>query len=308
MRVSDFDFNLPPERIALRPASPRENARLLVVGDTLHDHVIADLPGLLRAGDVLVFNDTRVLPAALTGKRIGRLGTTPKIEVLLHQRFDDGKWTAFAKPAKKLSAGDRLQFGDLTATVAEKREAGEIVLHFDQTGGQFEEALAREGKVPLPPYIESRRTQDEQDRRDYQTVFADRAGAVAAPTAGLHFTGELLDKLRQAGTQSEFLTLHVGAGTFLPVKVDDTKDHRMHGEWGEVHPEVSARLKQAQAEGRRIIAVGTTSLRLLEASRMETFSSRRVIYSPRPTYSSPISTCRVRPFSCWFAPLPERGG
>jgi S-adenosylmethionine:tRNA ribosyltransferase-isomerase len=278
MRVSDFDFDLPPERIALRPASPRESARLLVVGEHLEDRTIAELSKLLHAGDVLVFNDTKVLPAALIGKRIGRLDTTPKIEVLLHQRLDDGKWAAFAKPAKKLAAGDRLQFGELTATVAEKREAGEIVLHFDQTGEQFEKALAHEGKVPLPPYIESRREQDEQDRRDYQTVYAERAGAIAAPTAGLHFTEELLNKLREAGIQMEFLTLHVGAGTFLPVKVEDTKDHRMHGEWGEVPSEVSARLKQAQAEGRRIIAVGTTSLRLLEASRMEPFSGTTDIF------------------------------
>jgi S-adenosylmethionine:tRNA ribosyltransferase-isomerase len=278
MRVSDFDFDLPPERIALRPASPRELARLLVVGDRLDDYVIADTPSLLQAGDVLVFNDTKVLPAALTGKRIGRLGTTPKIEVLLHQSLSGGEWTAFAKPAKKLAAGDRLQFGELTATVAGKREAGEIVLHFDQAGEQFEQVLAREGKVPLPPYIESRRAQDEQDRRDYQTVYADRAGAVAAPTAGLHFTTELLAKLRETGIQMEFLTLHVGAGTFLPVKADDTKDHRMHGEWGEVSSDVSARLKLAKAEGRRIIAVGTTSLRLLEASKMEPFSGTTDIF------------------------------
>jgi S-adenosylmethionine:tRNA ribosyltransferase-isomerase len=218
------------------------------------------------------------LPAALTGKRIGRLGTTPKIEVLLHQKLADGRWTAFAKPDKKLAADDKLQFGELTATVAEKREAGEIVLHFDQTGEQFGQALVHEGKVPLPPYIESKRAQDEQDRRDYQTVYADRAGAVAAPTAGLHFTNELMGKLREAGIQIEFLTLHVGAGTFLPVKVDDTKDHRMHGEWGEVPSDVSARLKQAKAEGRRIIAVGTTSLRLLEASKMEPISGTTDIF------------------------------
>ena len=292
MRVSDFDFNLPPERIALRPASPRESARLFVVGDTLHDHVIADLPCLLRAGDVLVFNDTKVLPAALTGKRIGRLGTTPKIEVLLHQGLEEGKWTAFAKPAKKLAAGDRLQFGELTATVAEKREAGEIVLHFNQFGQPFEQALAREGKVPLPPYIESKRAQDEQDRRDYQTVYADRVGAVAAPTAGLHFTKNLLNSLQANGIQSEFLTLHVGAGTFLPVKVDDTKDHRMHGEWGEVSPDVSTRLKQAKAEGRRIIAVGTTSLRLLEASKMESFSGTTDIFIT-PGYTFTLSLIHI---------------
>lgn len=278
MRVSDFDFDLPPERIALRPASPRESARLLVVGEHLEDRTIAGLPKLLRAGDVLVFNDTKVLPAALAGKRIGRFGTTPNIEVLLHQSMGGGKWTAFARPARKLAAGDRLQFGELTAIVTQKREAGEIVLHFDRIGRQFEEALAREGKVPLPPYIESRRAQDEQDRRDYQTVYADRAGAVAAPTAGFHFTEALLKSLKAAGVQLEFLTLHVGAGTFLPVKADDTSAHKMHGEWGEITPEVSMRLKRARAEGRRIIAVGTTSLRLLEASRMEPFTGTTDIF------------------------------
>lgn len=278
MRVSDFDFNLPPERIALRPASPRESARLLVVGQHLEDRTIADLPKLLQAGDVLVFNDTKVLPAALTGRRIGRLGTMPNIEVLLHQSLGGGKWTAFAKPARKLAAGDRLQFGGLTAVVAEKREAGEIVLLFEQTGRQFEEALAREGKVPLPPYIESRRAPDEQDRRDYQTVYADRAGAVAAPTAGFHFTEVLLKSLKAVGIQCEFLTLHVGAGTFLPVKADDTSAHKMHSEWGEIAPDVSVRLKRAKADGRRLIAVGTTSLRLLEASRMEPFAGTTDIF------------------------------
>lgn len=278
MRVSDFDFDLPPERIALRPTSPRESARLLVVSEHLEDRTIADLPRLLQAGDVLVFNDTKVLPAALTGKRIGRLGTMPKIDVLLHQGLGGGKWTAFAKPAKKLVAGDKLLFGNLTATVSEKREAGEIVLHFDRTDRQFEEALAREGKVPLPPYIESRRSPDEQDRRDYQTVYADRVGAVAAPTAGLHFTEMLLKSLKAAGVQCEFLTLHVGAGTFLPVKADDTSAHKMHGEWGEITPDVSVRLKRAKADGRRLIAVGTTTLRLLEASRMEPFAGTTDIF------------------------------
>ena len=278
MRVSDFDFELPPERIALRPASPRESARLLVVDEGLQDRTIADLPGLLRAGDVLVFNDTRVIPAALSGRRVGRLGTTPGIDVLLHQKHADGQWTAFARPAKKLTEGDRLDFGALSATVTTKGEAGKIRLSFDQHGEAFEQGLAAVGKVPLPPYIEGKRAQDAQDRRDYQTIYADRAGAVAAPTAGLHFTAGLLESLSQLGVQREFLTLHVGAGTFLPVKADDTADHKMHSEWGEVSPEVSDRLKRAKAEGRRIIAVGTTSLRLLEASRMQAFSGSTDIF------------------------------
>jgi S-adenosylmethionine:tRNA ribosyltransferase-isomerase len=278
MRVSDFDFELPPERIALRPASPRESARLLVVGSGCEDRTIAELPRMLRSGDVLVFNDTKVIPAALTGHRVGRLGTTPRIEVLLHQKSVDGRWTAFAKPAKKLVVGDKLQFGELAATVAGKREAGEIALQFDQTGAEFEDALSRVGKMPLPPYIEGKRAQDAQDRADYQTIYAARPGAVAAPTAGLHFTVNMMQALRGLGVQSEYLTLHVGAGTFLPVKTEDTAAHKMHSEQGELSREVSIRLKCAKAEGRRIIAVGTTSLRLLEASRMEPFSGATDIF------------------------------
>jgi S-adenosylmethionine:tRNA ribosyltransferase-isomerase len=232
----------------------------------------------LRKGDVLVFNDTKVIPAALTGHRVGRSGTTPRIEILLHQKLADGRWNAFAKPAKKLAVADRLQFGDLAATVTEKREAGEIVLHFDQSGEKFEEALSRVGKVPLPPYIEGKRAQDAQDKTDYQTIYAERPGAVAAPTAGLHFTESLMSLLPTIGVQCEYLTLHVGAGTFLPVKSEDTAGHKMHSERGELSQEVSARLKRARAEGRRIIAVGTTSLRLLEASKLEPFNGATDIF------------------------------
>ena len=278
MRVSDFDFELPPDRIALRPAVPREAARLLEVGQGLADYTIADLPRLLRAGDVLVFNNTKVIPAALRGHRIGRLGPTPKIDVLLHMRLDAKRWKAFAKPAKKLEAGDRLQFGSLEAVVEEKGEAGEITLNFSLSAATFDEALALVGKMPLPPYIESKRAQDEQDRRDYQTIFAKERGAVAAPTAGLHFTAELMEQLRAAGVGHEFVTLHVGAGTFLPVKVEDTNDHKMHAEWGEVSDATIKQLKIARASGGRIIAVGTTSLRLLETSGLGPFSGTTEIF------------------------------
>ena len=295
MRVSDFDFELPPDRIALRPAVPREAARLLEVGRGLADHTIADLPRLLRAGDVLVFNNTKVIPAALSGHRISRLGTTPKIEVLLHMRLSANRWKAFAKPAKKLEAGDKLQFGSLEAVVEEKGEAGEITLRFTLSGAALDEALTLVGRMPLPPYIESKRAQDEQDRRDYQTIFAKEQGAVAAPTAGLHFTAELMTQLQEAGIGHEFVTLHVGAGTFLPVKVEDTNDHKMHAEWGEVSAEAVVRLKAARAAGGRIIAVGTTSLRLLEASSLEPFSGTTEIFIT-PGYKFRAADCLITNF------------
>ena len=278
MRVSDFDFELPPDRIALRPAVPREAARLLEVGQGLVDYTVADLPRLLRSGDVLVFNNTKVIPAALIGHRIGRLGTTPKIEVLLHMRLDSKRWKAFAKPAKKLESGDKLQFASLEAVVEDKGEAGEFTLGFALAGAALDEALALVGRMPLPPYIESKRQQDEQDKLDYQTIFAKEQGAVAAPTAGLHFTTALMDQLQAADIGHEFVTLHVGAGTFLPVKVDDTDDHKMHAEWGEVSAKTTARLKAVRNSGGRIIAVGTTSLRLLEASGLEPFSGTTEIF------------------------------
>jgi S-adenosylmethionine:tRNA ribosyltransferase-isomerase len=278
MRVSDFNFVLPPERIALRPANPRESAKLLCVSNDIFDGTVADLPRLLQTDDILVFNDTRVIPAALIGARIGRLGTTPKIEALLHMRLDGTRWKAFVKPAKKLQQGDRIKFGELTATIDHKGEAGEVTLCFDVANAELDAALVQWGRVPLPPYIEGKRAQDAQDRTDYQTSYAKHDGAVAAPTAGLHFTPDLMNKLQAIGVQQEYVTLHVGAGTFLPVKVDDTADHKMHHEWGSVSTETSQRLKTAKAEGRRIIPVGTTSLRLLEASGLEPFTGSTDIF------------------------------
>lgn len=283
MRVSDFDFDLPPDRIALRPVSPRDSASLLVVRqDGLEDRIFRDLPGLLRPGDVLVFNNTRVIPAAFRGHRVGRGGTRPKIEALLHMRLDGRRWKAFAKPAKKLEAGDTIAFERhtivLEAIVEEKGEAGEITLGFALSGPALDAALAGVGEVPLPPYIAGKRGTDEKDKSDYQTVYAEKEGAVAAPTAGLHFTPELMNRLQEAGISREFVTLHVGAGTFLPVKAEDTKDHRMHAEWGEVTAAVSGRLKAARARGGRIVAVGTTSLRLLESSGLEPFSGATDIF------------------------------
>ena len=288
MRVSDFDFELPPERIALRPVSPRDAAKHLVVrADGLEDRIVRELPQLLRQGDVLVFNNTKVIPAALSGHRIGRGGTAPRIEALLHMRLDGSRWRAFAKPGKKLQMGDRIRFGaegrvcllgNLDATVEVKGEAGEITLAFDFHGPVLDEAIQQVGEMPLPPYIAGRRPTDEQDRSDYQTLFADREGAVAAPTAGLHFTPALMKALQEAGISSEFVTLHVGAGTFLPVKAEDTRDHQMHAEWGEVSAETVARLKAARAAGGRIVAVGTTSLRLLESSGLEPFSGTTAIF------------------------------
>ena len=288
MRVSDFDFELPPERIALRPASPRDASKLLVVRqDSLDDRIFRDLPDLLRAGDVLVFNNTRVIPASLSGHRIGRLGTTPKIEALLHLRLDGSRWKAFVKPAKKLEEGDHVRFSregnvhdikELTAVIEKKGEAGEVTLAFDREGPSLDDAIASLGQMPLPPYIAGKRDTDERDRADYQTVYAERDGAVAAPTAGLHFTPTVIKRLQDLGIRQETVTLHVGAGTFLPVKSEDTRDHKMHAEWGEVSSATCDRLKAARESGGRIIAVGTTSLRLLESSGLEPFSGTTEIF------------------------------
>ena len=279
MKVADFDFMLPPENIALRPVSPREAAKLLVVKDGHYmDHLVADLPRQLQRGDVLVFNNTKVIPAALSGVRVGRLGTTPRIEALLHMRLDGSRWKAFVKPAKKLNVDDRVQFGFLHAVVEEKGEAGEVTLRFDVADAELDLALQQIGRVPLPPYIESRRAQDAHDCTDYQTVYATTPGAVAAPTAGLHFTPQLLGQLSELGVQAEFVTLHVGAGTFLPVKADDTSDHKMHAEWGEVPAHVAERLQTARENGSRIIAVGTTSLRLLETAGLAPWSGPTSIF------------------------------
>lgn len=280
MRVEQFDFDLPPDRIALRPAVPRDSARLLVVraGDRaagLEDRVVSDLPGLLRAGDILVFNDTRVIPARLSGRRVGRGETAPRVEVTLHKRETASNWLAFARPARKLEAGDRLVFGgsgnacllgNLEATVASKGDAGEVALEFDLSGPALDEAIAVVGTLPLPPYIASKRPVDRADVADYQTVYAREEGAVAAPTAGLHFTDRLFEALGKAGVETAFVTLHVGAGTFLPVKAERTEDHRMHAEWGEIDRATAERIGAARSRGGRVIAVGTTSLRLLESA------------------------------------------
>ncbi|NOU03067.1 MAG: tRNA preQ1(34) S-adenosylmethionine ribosyltransferase-isomerase QueA [Novosphingobium sp.] len=263
MRVDLFDFILPPERIALRPARPRDTARLLVVpGEgAFADLTVRDLPGQLRAGDVLVFNDTRVIPAQLEGRRgDARIGAT------LHKRIDLRRWQVFVRNAKRLRPGDTIDFAGGVQALAEARgDDGSWTLAF--LGDEpVELLLERAGQMPLPPYIAGKRPTDADDKEDYQTMFAARDGAVAAPTAALHFTPDLMAALAAAGIGHETLTLHVGAGTFLPVKVEDTADHAMHAEWGTIAPEVAARLNAARAAGCRVIAVGTTSLRLLESA------------------------------------------
>ena len=280
MRLADFDFHLPEDRIALRPASPRDSARLLLVrpGEPFADLQVRNLPALLRAGDVVVLNDTRVIPARLKGVRV-REASRVAVEATLHRRLSGHAWTAFMKPGKKLQAGDRISFGaaddracflgGLDATVREKGEGGEVTLAFDLAGPDLDAAIAERGAMPLPPYIAARRPEDEQDRADYQTVYAQEDGSVAAPTAGLHFTPELLARLAEAGVTIERVTLHVGAGTFLPVKTDDLDEHRMHAEWGEVDAATADRLNAARVAGGRIVCVGTTSLRLLESATQE---------------------------------------
>ena len=262
MRVDLFDFDLPQELIALRPARPRDAARMLVVeGGAISDRQVLDLPGLLRAGDVLVFNDTKVLPAQLEGRRgEARVGCT------LHKRAGPRDWWAFVRNARRLRPGDRVDFADdVAANVVERDEEGAVLLSF--LGDEpVEVLLARAGTMPLPPYIASKRPTDKADAADYQTMFAREEGAVAAPTAALHFTDRLIAALDAAGIGRETLTLHVGAGTFLPVKADDTEDHRMHAEWGRIDPAAAARLNAVRAAGGRIIAVGTTVLRLLESA------------------------------------------
>ncbi|MGE5475757.1 MAG: tRNA preQ1(34) S-adenosylmethionine ribosyltransferase-isomerase QueA [Bacteroidales bacterium] len=265
MDVNLFDFDLPRDLIAERPVVPRDAARLLhVQGGGVDDRIVRDLPLLLQPGDVLVSNDTRVIPARLFGKR-GEAG----VEVTLHERVALDSWKAFARPAKKLRPGDIVHFGNgFSATVAEKGEAGEVTLRFDRSGDALMLALEEHGKLPLPPYIRKGEA-DEADRADYQTVFARHKGAVAAPTAGLHFTPDLLAALDARGVKRLTVTLHVGAGTFLPVKVDDTRDHKMHSERGVVSAEVAEAVNAAKAAGGRVVAVGTTSLRLLESAAGE---------------------------------------
>ena len=265
MRVDDFDFELPPERIALRPARPRDSARLLLVeGDTIADRAVADLPGLLRPGDVLVFNDTKVIPAQLEGMR-----GEASVGATLHKRVGPREWQAFVRNARRLKTGDRVDFGEgVAASVVEKYADGSALLHFHGEE-PVEVLLERAGRMPLPPYIASRRPVDEDDRSDYQTMFAREEGAVAAPTAALHFTDRLIEALDARGIGRETLTLHVGAGTFLPVKSERVVDHVMHAEWGRIDAATADRLNAARAEGGRLIAVGTTSLRLIESAADE---------------------------------------
>ena len=313
MRTDLFDFDLPADRIALRPASPRGASRLLVVkpggaphtpripaqagiqsdkssdpnskpwvpafagtsGDVFEDRSIADLPNLLRPGDCLVVNDSKVIAARLMGRRIGRGETEPAIEATLHKRIDGSHWLAFILGAKKVQVGDTLRFGtegkvcflgELDAQVSQKDESGEVTLSFSFHGPVLDQAIAERGAMPLPPYIAARREPDEQDRTDYQTVFAHDEGSVAAPTAGLHFTEELLARLGERGITLHKVTLHVGAGTFLPVKVDEIEAHRMHAEFGTVSRETVEALNAVREKGGRIVAVGSTALRLLETA------------------------------------------
>ena len=276
MRVSEFDFELPEDLIALHPAEPRDSARLLLVrpGEALEDRHIPDLLEILQPGDVLVVNDTRVLPAELRGTRV-RGEARAGVSFNLHKRVDAYTWRTFARPAKKLALLDELELGNgqadaLKARVAGKGDTGEVTLEFELGGAELDEAIKSHGAMPLPPYIGAKRGVEERDKVDYQTVYAAEDGAVAAPTAGLHFTEKLLQQLTERGVSMERVTLHVGAGTFLPMKVDDTEDHVMHSEWGEIDQATVERINAKRAAGGRVVAVGTTSLRLLETASRAT--------------------------------------
>ncbi len=279
MRVDDFDFELPKHLIAEHPVEPRDAARLLVVGRELADRRIADLPRLLKPGDALVVNDTRVLPTQLVATR-----GAARLDLTLHRDLGGGMWRAFARGAKRLRPGDTLVCGeDFTATVTAKNPEGDVTLRFNAEGAAFRAALERCGTMPLPPYIKRPRGGDPRDRADYQTIFAAKDGAVAAPTAGLHFTERLTEALAAAGIERLAVTLHVGAGTFLPVKVADTRDHRMHSETGSIDPATAERLNRVRERGGRIVALGTTSLRLLESAadesgRLAAFAGETAIF------------------------------
>ena len=270
MKLSDFDFDLPDDLIATRPAVPRSSARLLVAeGDRLHDRVVTDLVDWLRPGDRLVLNDTAVIPARLMGRRF-RTGpegeTSAKIEVTLLEPRADGTWAALLKPLKKVRTGEAIVFSKALSAELTGTEDGQGILRFNLTGHDFDAALAEAGQMPLPPYIAAQRAADEQDKTDYQTVFAEHPGAVAAPTASLHFDQPLLDRLAARGVTFTKVTLHVGAGTFLPVKVEDVTTHKMHAEWGEVSETAAAEIAATRAAGGRVIPVGTTALRLIESA------------------------------------------
>lgn len=279
MKLDDFDFDLPEGLIAQNPVEPRDAARLLVVGERLADRRVADLPDLLRPGDLLVVNDTRVIPTRLRGRR-----GEARVEVTLHKAAGAGRWRAFARPARRLKPGDRIEFsGRLGATVVERLEGGEVLLDFGRSDADLIAALERYGEMPLPPYIKRGAGPDPRDRADYQTVFAREPGAVAAPTAALHFTPELLERLEARDIGRVEVTLHVGAGTFLPVKVEDVRAHRMHAEWGRVTADAAGRIAAARARGGRIVAVGTTALRILETAaaatgRVEPFAGETDLY------------------------------
>jgi S-adenosylmethionine:tRNA ribosyltransferase-isomerase len=296
MKSDLFDFDLPPERIALRPAHPRDAARLLVVrpggAPEFEDRGMHDLPALLQPGDCLVVNNSKVIAARLKGRRIGRGATEPAIEATLHKRLDGSHWKAFVLSARKVQVGDTLRFGsegrvcflgELDAQVSHKDEGGEVTLSFSFHSPVLDQAIAERGEMPLPPYIAGRRAPDEQDRIDYQTLFAHEEGSVAAPTAGLHFTGDLLARLKARGVALHKVTLHVGAGTFLPVKTSEIEAHRMHAEFGIVPAEVADALNAARARGGRIVAVGSTALRLLESAAgedgtLQAFSGETAIF------------------------------
>jgi S-adenosylmethionine:tRNA ribosyltransferase-isomerase len=296
MRTDLFDFDLPGDRIALRPASPRDAARLLVVrplqSKELEDRFIADLPDLLQPGDCLVVNDSKVIAARLKGRRIGRGTTEPAIDATLHKRIDGSRWRAFILGAKKVQVGDTLRFGaegrvcfldQLDAEVSQKHEGGEVSLSFSFHGPVLDQAIAERGAMPLPPYIAARRAPDEQDNTDYQTMFALQDGSVAAPTAGLHFTKGLLARLEARGVAVQKVTLHVGAGTFLPVKTVEVAGHKMHPELGSISADVATALNAARAAGGRIVAVGSTALRLLESAvghdgQLHAFSGETAIF------------------------------
>ncbi len=280
MRVDLFDFELPSECIALRPAVPRDMAKLLCIDGDFSGHQVHDLPQLLRAGDALVFNDTKVFPAQLSGMRV-RGENMAAVILNLHRRLGEDSWRAFARPAKKLQAGDHIHFEKFSTEVIAREEA-EVVLQFSLTGAELDRAIAAHGAMPLPPYIASKRKPDARDVEDYQTMFAEYDGSVAAPTAGLHFTPKLIESLKKNGIGIHFVTLHVGAGTFLPVKSETTEEHVMHTEWGSVPEETANALNDVRKEGGRIVPVGTTSLRLLESasddSGIKAFSGETSIF------------------------------
>ncbi len=275
MKLDAFDFNLPEENIALRPARPRDSARLLQVAEDGHltDHIVSELPSLLKKSDVLVLNETKVLRAAMSAIRPARAhggGGDVKLDINLHTQISESEWRAFVRPAKRLRVGDMVHISErLSAEVFDKQDGGDVGLRFNQSGQGLSDAIEQIGQPPLPPYIARKREPDAQDITDYQTVYAQEIGSVAAPTAGLHFTPQVFEGLEKAGVQIERLTLHVGAGTFLPVKTDDINDHHMHSEWYAIDAATASRINHAKSKGRRIIAVGTTALRALESAAVK---------------------------------------